>query len=85
MDTKDFLSEIYKGCREGYLTLTTLPERKTLWFKVSEIEKSSLLAGKYGVKTNTFFGVGFRRKALKNGFRGSEKDILCVRCTPISI
>ena len=78
MNTKDFLSEIYKGCSDGFLTLTMLPERKTLWFKVSEIEKSSLLAGKYGVKTNTFFGVGLRRKALKNGFRGSEKDILCV-------
>lgn len=43
MDTKDFLSEIYEGCREGYLTLTTLPERKTLWFKVSEIEKQHFL------------------------------------------
>ena len=78
MNTKDFLSEIYKGCSDGFLTLTMLPERKTLWFKVSEIEKASLLAGKYGVKTNTFFGVGLRKKALKNGFRGSEKDILCV-------
>lgn len=55
-----------------------LPERKTLWFKVSEIEKTSLFAGKYGSKTNTFFGVGLRKKALKTGFRGSEKDILCV-------
>lgn len=78
MDTRDFLNEIYKGCSDGYLTLTMLPERKTLWFKVSEIEKTSLFAGKYGSKTNTFFGVGLRKKALKNGFRGSEKDILCV-------
>lgn len=78
MDTRDFLNEIYKGCSDGYLTLTMLPERKTLWFKVSEIEKTSLFAGKYGSKTNTFFGVELRKKALKNGFRGSEKDILCV-------
>ena len=78
MHTEEFLSEIYKGCHDGFLTLTMLPERKTLWFKVSEIEKASLLAGKYGAKTNTFFGVGLRRKALKNGFRGSKKYILCV-------
>ncbi|MDO4200321.1 MAG: DUF927 domain-containing protein [Clostridia bacterium] len=78
MHTEEFLSEIYKGCHDGFLTLTMLPERKTLWFEVSEIEKASLLAGKYGAKTNTFFGVGLRKKALKNGFRGSEKDILCV-------
>ena len=85
MDTKDFLSEIYKGCLEGYLTLTTLPERKTLWFKVSEIEKALLLASKYGTKTNTFFGVGLRKKVLKNGFRGSERDILCITTLYVDI
>ncbi len=78
MNTRNFFREIYKDCSGGYITITTLPERKTLWFKVSEIEKAALLAGKYGAKTNTFFGVGLRKKALKNGFRGGEKDILCV-------
>ena len=78
MNTKDFLSEIYKGCSDGFLTLTMLPERKTLWFKVSEIEKASITARKYGTKTNTFFGVGLRKNILKNGFRGSERDILCI-------
>lgn len=50
METKEFLSEIYKGCSEGFLTITMLPERKTqrktLWFKMSEIEKALLLASK---------------------------------------
>ncbi|MBR2579249.1 MAG: hypothetical protein IKE41_03855, partial [Clostridia bacterium] len=78
MDTEEFLSEIYKGCHDGFLTLTMLPERKTLWFKVSEIEKASITARKYGTKTNTFFGVGLRKNILKNGFRGSERDILCI-------
>lgn len=78
MNTKDFLSEIYRGCSNGFLTLTMLPERKTLWFKVSEIEKASITARKYGTKTNTFFGVGLRKNILKNGFRGSERDILCI-------
>lgn len=78
MDTRDFLSEIYKDCHDGFLTLTMLPERKTLWFKSDELFKVSETDKKYGAKTNTFFGVGLRKKALKNGFRGSEKDILCV-------
>ena len=78
METKEFLSEIYKGCSDGFLTLTMLPERKTLWFKVSEIEKASITARKYGTKTNTFFGVGLRKNILKNGFRGSERNILCI-------
>ena len=78
MKTKEFLSEIYKGCSDGFLTITMLPERKTLWFKMSEIEKASIVARQYGTKTNTFFGVGLRKKVLKNGFRGSERDILCI-------
>ena len=78
METKEFLSKIYEGCSEGFLTITMLPERKTLWFKVSEIEKASNAAKKYGDKTNTFFGVGLRKNILKNGFRGSEQDILCL-------
>ena len=39
MNTRNFFREIYKDCSGGYITITTLPERKTLWFKVSEIEK----------------------------------------------
>ena len=85
METKEFLSEIYKGCSEGFLTITMLPERKTLWFKMSEIEKALLLASKYGTKTNTFFGVGLRKKVLKNGFRGSERDILCITTLYVDI
>ncbi len=78
MDTKAFLSTIYRGCDEGYITLTLLPERKTLWFKVSEIEKVLAAVRKYGAKTNTFFGVGLRKNVLQNNLRGSENDILTI-------
>lgn len=57
MDTKAFLITIYRDCPEGYITLTLLPERKTLWFKVNEIEKVLASVKKHGAKTNTFFGV----------------------------
>ena len=78
MKTQDFLNEVYRDCDDGYLTLTILPERKTLWFKITEIEKAAIFAQKYGLKTNVFFGVGLRKEMLKNGFRGSEKDIFCM-------
>ena len=64
MDNKEFFSEIYKDCDEGYITLTLLPKRKTLWFKVSELNKLCDAVKKYGTKTNTFFGVGLRKKIL---------------------
>lgn len=78
MNTQNFFREIYKDCSHGYITITTLPDRKTRWFKCIEIEKIAKVAENLGKKTNVFFGVGLRNKALPNGQRGSEKDILGV-------
>ena len=78
MNTYEFLNEIYKGCETGFITLTTLPGRNTKWFKVNEIEKIAKTAEIIGQKTNVFFGVGLSNKVLKNGLRGSEKDISCI-------
>ena len=62
MDTKEFLTEIYKGCDEGYITLTLLPERRTLWFKLGEFDKLEQAVKKYSNKTNIYFGVGLRKR-----------------------
>lgn len=78
MNTCEFFNEIYKNCDTGFITLTSLPSRSTKWFKVSEIEKMSAVSENLGQKTNVFFGVGLRNKVLKNGLRGSEKDISCM-------
>ena len=78
MDTKEFFAEIYKGCDEGYITLTLLPERRTLWFKLSELEKLEQAVKKYSNKTNIYFGVGLRKKILPNNLRGRNSDILVV-------
>ncbi len=78
MNTQNFFREIYKDCSCGYITITTLLDRKTRWFKCTEIEKISKIAESLGKKTNVFFGVGLRNKVLPNGQRGSEKEILCV-------
>ena len=78
MNTPEFLSEIYKGCDTGFITITSLPSRNTKWFKVDDIKKVAKTAENIGKKTNVFFGVGLRNKVLKNGLRGSEKDISCI-------
>lgn len=78
MDTKEFLTEIYRGCDEGYITLTLLPERRTLWFKLGEFDKLEQAVKKYGNKTNIYFGVGLRKKILPNNLRGKDNDISTV-------
>ncbi len=78
MDTREFFNELYKGCDEGYITLTLLPERKTMWFKANEIGKFAATAVKQGISTNAFFGVGLRKKVLHNNLRGTENDIAAI-------
>lgn len=78
MNNNDFFNEIYKGCDEGYITLTLLPERKTLWFKINKLDKLYEAVKKYGAKTNTFFGVGLRKKILPHNLRGRDSDISCI-------
>lgn len=78
MDTKEFFAEIYKGCDEGYITLTLLPERRTLWFKLSELEKLEQAIKKYSNKTNAYFGVCLRKRILPNNLRGKDNDISTV-------
>ena len=76
MNTQSFFREIYKDCSHGYITITTLLDRKTRWFKCTEIEKISKVAENLGKKMNVLFGVELRNEVLPNGQRGSEKDIL---------
>ena len=78
MDMKKFFSEIYKDCNEGYITLTLLPERRTLWFKAGEFDKLEQTVKKYRNKTNIYFGVGLRKRILPNNLRGKDSDILIV-------
>ena len=78
MNTEEFLSRLYKGCDSGLITLTLLPERKTLWFHTSEFQKIAKSIEKHGQNTNTFFGVGLRKAILPNHLRGSEDDICTI-------
>lgn len=78
MNTLEFLNEIYKGCGNGFITITLLPQRKTLWFKTSDLSTAEKEVKTHGAKTNTFFGVGLRKKVLPNNLRGSENDILAI-------
>ncbi len=75
MDTKEFFSEIYKGCDEGYITLTLLPERKTLWFKLGELDNLEQAINKHNKKTNIYFGVCLRKRILPNNLRGKDSDV----------
>jgi len=50
MVNQGFLREIYKGCKDGYITLNTIPEKETFWFEVTELDKAVKKAAELGKK-----------------------------------
>ena len=76
MTTRDFFNELYKGCNDGFITITTLPERDTYWFGVANIDAAADKAQACGRLTNTYFGVGLRKKMLAHNMRGGVDDVM---------
>lgn len=78
MNTAEFFKKLYSNCDRGFLSITLLPERKTLWFKASETQKAALKAENTGKNTNTFFGVGLRKEVLPHNLRGGDEDVFAI-------
>jgi len=78
-NTIRFFEALYRDCKEGYLTIWTLQDKKTYWFKVSKYEEAAeaalLLAQK---EYDVYFGVGLRREKLGPMQRGSAKDVAII-------
>ena len=64
---KDFFAQIYKDKPTGhYITLWTLPEKKTFWF--SDLELIPNLMSQKDNYQNIFFGVGSSSYKKSNHF-----------------
>lgn len=76
METIKFFEALYGKCPGGWLTIWTLPDKKTYWFEVSEYEEAAemslLLAHK---EHDVYFGVGLRKEQQGTTQRGSKEDV----------
>jgi len=87
VDTLDFFRELYGQCKDGWLTIWTLPDRRTQWFPVSKLEQATEVAKRLAAGgKDVYFGVGLRRKPVyketEDGrrylARGENEDVIAI-------
>ena len=77
---KEFLSQLYQGCSDGCITITTLPDRRNIHLPVTEIDKAADLIQTLGQRHNTYYNTALRKPGLDEYTRGGEEDIHTVVC-----
>lgn len=73
-----FLKELYGENSEGYLTLWTLKDKKTRWFKAKDFVLIADEALHLATENDVYFGLGLRRKRLEKKQRGSVEHIIAI-------
>ena len=59
----------------GWLTVWTLPDKKTAYFPVSDLAKAAAYAARLGDTHDVYYGVGLRGQKLGPRQRGSSDDV----------
>lgn len=75
MTAAGFLSELFKGCHEGEITVTAFPENRIEHFPATETDKAACLVETLGRTSNTFYNLALCKEGLGTYKRGSEEDI----------
>ena len=61
MNTNDFLNTLYGGASSGFLTVWTMPDKKTAYFSVADLSHAVDYAEKLKDTHDVYYGVGLRR------------------------
>ena len=77
---KKYLTDLYRGCKDGCITITTLPDCKNEHIPVEDIDRAAQLIEALGQKYNTYYNMALRRPGLGEYNRGKEEDIHTVVC-----
>ena len=75
MLTADFLQTMYKGASSGYLTIWTMPDKKTAYFPATDIPKAVKYAENRFDTHDVYYGVGLRQEKLGEHQRGGNDDV----------
>ncbi len=76
MNTKEFFEALYgEDPLPGLLTLWTLQDKKTHWFR--DLHEAANQAVELAAKKDVYFGIGIRREKKVKG-RGAVKDIVAI-------
>jgi hypothetical protein len=75
MTTYEFLQSIYPDSSSGFLTLWTMPDKKTAYFPATDLSAAAGYAEKLRDTHDVYFGVGLRRENKGAFVRGSNEDV----------
>lgn len=78
--TIEFLKMLFGGCKEGCITLTTLPGARTEHIPVSQLDTAADRITTLGASANTHYGTALRCDGLAACFRGGAGQIHTVVC-----
>lgn len=75
MNALAFLKTMYGGVASGYLTVWTLPDKRTAFFPAANLEEAAAYAEKLFNSHDVYYGVGLRAKELNPFTRGGNTDV----------
>jgi len=78
MMTLDFLKTMYGNAPHGFLTVWTLPDKRTAFFSVTETASAVSYAERLFCTHDVYFGVGLRRENLGGNKRGGNDDVCLI-------
>ena len=79
MTPQEFLQALYGGAASsGWLTVWTLPDKKTAFFPMSDIPAAVRYAEGLFDTRDVYFGVGLRREKLGDRQRGGNDDVTVI-------
>ena len=78
--TKDFLQMLYGKCKEGCITITTLPGAVNEHIPITELNKAAERIKMLGTSANTYYCVALRQEGLPSSVRGDIGQIHTVVC-----
>jgi hypothetical protein len=78
MTTLEFLRTMYGSVSDGYITVWTMPDKKTAFFPISDLETAAKYAENRFNSHDVYYGVGLRKEILGDTKRGSNADVSCI-------
>lgn len=73
-----FLKTMYEGCNNGFISIWTLPDKRTNWFKSTDIKSAVSFATAQSRSKDVYYGVCLREKPLGSNQRGKNEDVSIV-------
>ncbi|MCL2509211.1 MAG: DUF927 domain-containing protein, partial [Oscillospiraceae bacterium] len=78
MNAQEFLQTLYGGAPRGWLTVWTMPDKKTAYFSVDDIPAAVSYAESHFDTRDVYYGVGLRDKNLGEHQRGGNGDVTVI-------